>query len=139
MRQSLRTKARDSVLRFIGEFYIPDLPPTVNVMMSWHWAKKHKHARIWKNAVIMECMSRDICHLNLNKASLTLTRHSSREIDADNLAGSWKWVLDGLVEAGVIVDDKPSIIGSPIFQWQKAKPMMGGVNIRIDAPDLLHR
>lgn len=44
-----------------------------------------------------------------------------RSIDPDNLFASLKFVFDGLVKAGVIIDDSPKIIQSPIlYSWAKA-------------------
>lgn len=65
----------------------------------------------------------------LPMAKVTLTRCSSSEPDFDGLVGSFKNVLDGLVAALVIEDDKMSNIGAPDYRWEKASP--GGGKIRI--------
>lgn len=67
------------------------------------------------------------------RATVTLTRLSTREPDADNLMSSWKHVLDGLVEAGVIINDKPSTIGSPISLWKYAKRKDGKIKIKVES------
>lgn len=69
---------------------------------------------------------------SLEKAKITLTRHSSREPDFDGLCGSFKFCLDGLVKAGVILDDKVSVIGQPTYLWVKASPGMGKIEIKIE-------
>lgn len=96
-----------------------------------HWAVKAKEARVWRNLVHRECHRRGIANLKHAKAELILTRYSSSELDFDNLASSFKYILDGLVQAGVITDDKPSVIGSPTFIWQKCPPKQGKISIKI--------
>lgn len=118
-------------MRIIAEFEILGLPQTVNAIGRKHWAVKVKEARKWKQLVVTECILAGIGGLNLAQASLELTRYSSRETDFDNLASSFKHVLDGLTAAGVIVDDKPSVIGSPTFIWQKVKPGDGRIRVKI--------
>ena len=65
----------------------------------------------------------------LAKASLVLERHGLREPDYDGLVTSFKFVIDGLVHAGVIKDDKMSVIGIPDYRWIKAKKGMYKIRI----------
>lgn len=122
-------------MKLIAEFSISGLPATINAIGRKHWAFKVKEARQWKRLVVEQCVLARVFGVKLEKAILEFTRHSSQELDFDNLAGSFKHVLDGLVEAGVIIDDKPSIIGSPTFIWQKTKPGEGKVTVKVFQPD----
>lgn len=115
----------------IVQFTIDDLPMTINEIGRLHWSVKAKEARRWKNLVIAHCAALKINGLNLKKAELTFTRHSAREMDADNLAISFKHPLDGLVKAEVIKDDKPSIIGQPKYLWQFAPKGKGFISIEV--------
>jgi hypothetical protein len=47
----------------------------------------------------------------LAKAHIRLIRHSHRTLDFDGLVGSLKPVVDSLVSAGVILDDRWSVLG----------------------------
>lgn len=98
-----------------------------------HWSVKAKEARTWKNKVHTECKFLNICDLNLTNAHITITRCSSREPDFDGLVSSGKHLLDGLVQAKVIPDDKVSIIGQPVYIWEHRKIGLGGqMKIKIE-------
>ncbi len=122
-------------MRTVGSFEIQGLPKTINQIGRSHWAVKAKEAKLWKRLVVEQCVFHKMNDLNLTKAILVLGRYSARETDFDNLAGSFKHVLDGLVEAKVIIDDKPSVIGSPTFIWHKAPPMKGKITIEVLVQD----
>ncbi len=115
----------------VVEFTLFGLPKTINEIGRKHWSFKYKEAKHWKQLVYQICVFHRIEALKLEKATLEFTRHSSREPDFDNLAGSFKHVLDGLVVAGVIKDDKPSVIGSPTFRWEKTKIKGGFITVKI--------
>lgn len=68
----------------------------------------------------------------LEKARVWFTRHSSSEPDFTNLVQGFKHIEDALVQGGIIIDDKPSVIGSPSFAWRKAKPKHGFVTVRVE-------
>ena len=106
------------------------LPKTTNAGGRAHWAAKAKEAREWINLVSMAV--RNVRPPTpLTQATLSLTRYSTREPDFDGLVSSFKHIIDGLVRAGVIADDKPSVIGQPAFWWHKAPPKMGHVLIQV--------
>jgi hypothetical protein len=67
----------------------------------------------------------------LQKATITLTRFSSNEPDFEGLVSSFKPVLDGLIEAGVILDDHPSVIGQPVYLWERCKAGSGKIRIQV--------
>lgn len=67
----------------------------------------------------------------LEKAKLILTRYSSSEPDSDNLYSSFKHIVDGLVKAHVLINDKPSNVGIPEIYWVKCKPKQGKIRIEI--------
>jgi hypothetical protein len=119
----------------VGEFEISGLPRTINQIGRAHWAIKAKEAKLWKYLVLEQCVYHRLVDMRLHKAELEFTRISSREPDFDNLASSFKHVMDGLVMAKVIIDDKPSVIGSPTFKWEKASRKEVRVKVRIFKPD----
>lgn len=122
-------------MKSIATLTINYLPKTINAIGRKHWSFKQIEAKKCKGLVMVQCVVNRIVDLNLSKASLTFTRHSSREPDFDNLAGSFKHILDGLVEARVIQDDRPSIIGSPVFKWEKCAEKLGHITIMISTED----
>lgn len=47
----------------------------------------------------------------LKKAVITLIRFNYRMLDFDGLVASFKPVVDGMVQAGVLIDDRWSVTG----------------------------
>lgn len=113
------------------EFEIPTLPPTTNSHGRVHWAVKAKIARDWKTLVVWAVGSKTP-KKPLQKAKVTITRFSSAECDFDGLVSGGKHLLDGLIVARVIIDDKFSVIGQPNYQWEKAPPRKGKVAIKVE-------
>lgn len=116
---------------YVLEFELPGLPKTTNSGGRAHWAVKAKEAAHWKKMVhwATACKGPEE---SLKRAKLTLTRCSAIEPDFDGLVSSFKHVLDGLVEAQVIENDKPSVIGQPAYRWEKAPPKHGKIKVRIE-------
>lgn len=108
---------------------LPGLPKMTNSMMS-SWRARYGHAKKWKVALALECHRQKIPLLK--KARLTLTRFSAVESDFDGLVSGFKHLIDGLVEAGVLPDDKMSTIGQPTYAWEKAKRGKGSVSVLIE-------
>lgn len=67
----------------------------------------------------------------LKKAKITLTRHSSVSPDFDGLVSSFKHILDGLIDAKVIQNDKFENIGAPEYVWEKTGRRAGRVTIEV--------
>lgn len=112
---------------------IPGLPKLPNETLYRHWRVKQTEAKKWKGLVVNAVrFEQNLPAIPFKLAKVSLTRFSAREPDCDNLAASFKHVLDGLVEAGVIIDDKPSYIGQPIFLWQKAKQREGKIKVVVE-------
>ena len=110
---------------------IQGLPPTTNKAGYGHWAKKAKEVKRWRfNVVAVVGTSKP--KSPLKKAKLTLIRCSSKETDFDNLVISFKPVVDGLKDAGIISDDRSSVIGQPTYLWKKERPTMGHIIIEVE-------
>ena len=114
------------------EFTLMGLPKTTNSGGRTHWALKTKEARTWKQAVGWSVPSSYFIGKPLAKAKLTLVRCSSSEPDFDGLVSSFKHVIDGLVSAGVIINDKTSTIGQPTYLWEKTKRGMGHIKVTVE-------
>lgn len=118
-------------MKLLAEFTISGLPNTINAIGRKHWTIKHRVSKIWHRLVVDQCVLHKISNLWLTKADLEFTRHSTTEPDYDGLVSSFKHVIDGLVLAHVIDDDKPSVIGNPKFFWNKAPRGKGFITIKI--------
>lgn len=121
-------------MRTIAELAIEGLPKMTNAQ-NIHWRQRHSETKNWKNTVEIHCAQAKILGLNLTKAKLTLIRHSTKEPDCDGLTSGFKSIIDGLKQARVIVDDKPSIIGSPTYLWKPAKQKQGFITIKIEVDE----
>lgn len=53
-------------------------------------------------------------------------------LDADGLVSSFKHILDGLVFAKVILDDRFNVIGMPKYDWKRAPRGKGFITVRIE-------
>lgn len=114
-------------------FSLHGLPKTTNSNSRRHWSHQYREATKWKKAVLVALNSaRMLPDKPLAKARLTLTRFSSSCPDSDGLVSSFKHVIDGLVEAGVLVNDKFENIGMPVYQWEKCPPRKGFVRVMVE-------
>jgi len=113
------------------EVEIPGLPKTTNAGGRAHWSAKVKEARHWIEMVALVTAGKRP-RSPLPKVKLTLTRYSSREPDYDGCVSTFKHVIDGLVHARIITDDKISNIGSPTYCWVEAKPNQGKVRVIVE-------
>lgn len=99
-----------------------------------HWRTAAKKRKWWRLAVKMRTfMLRP--KTPLLHARLIMTRYSSQKMDFDNLAGSFKSCVDGLKDAGVISDDKDSVILERQY-LHEIVPMKEG-HIRIIVEEIL--
>lgn len=118
----------------ILEISIPDLPLMTNNLLRRHyWFVKNEkdkwHALVF-NAVDREWYGKKI--KPFEKANILFERHSTREPDWDGLVSGFKFVTDGLVKAGVLIDDKPSVILDARYKWHKAKKDRQGIRVFIE-------
>ncbi|CAK0739439.1 crossover junction endodeoxyribonuclease RusA [Azospirillaceae bacterium] len=115
------------------ELEIQGLPKiTTNANRNWkgRWAEAKRWLRIIETAIIVKRLKPVE---PIKKAKVTLTRFAfGRRPDQDNLVASFKHVLDGLVKAGVIIDDSYDIIGAPEIDWASAKPKQGRIKIIVE-------
>jgi Holliday junction resolvase RusA-like endonuclease len=77
---------------------------------STHWAPINKHRQEWRDAVCLATF-RKKPPVPLHRARLKLTRFSSTCPDYDGLVSGFKAVVDGLVDAGVLIDDNMRVTG----------------------------
>jgi len=104
------------------------LPPTPNARM--HWRAKAKHNRQWRE-VARIMASRQKPPQPWPRVKLELTRYSSAPCDQDNNIASLKPVIDGIRDAGIMVDDNPNCVESITARWETAKQNEGRVRVRV--------
>jgi len=108
---------------------IQGLPKTLNAIGRKNYWIKCKEANFWKNEVANSVKT--LPDNPLEKFTLKLTRHSSSEPDYDGLVSSFKHIVDGLMFAGVIDNDRLSNTGQWDCQWEKTPRNKGYVTVEV--------
>ena len=116
---------------YVLEFEIKELPKLPNQLLGQKWFIRSRHASRWKALVGTQVMGR-VPKEPLTKANLTMARISSQEPDYDGLVGSFKAVIDALVDCRVLAGDTMKIIGKPTYDWVKGKPKQGKIVVRVE-------
>lgn len=112
------------------DFELPGLPPTTNGSHG-HWRVAAGKRKKWRTAsALVSRLRRPL--KPLERVALILTRFSSVKPDRDNLAISFKPVVDGLKDGGVIVDDTDEVIVTCKYQWEKTSPKTGRVRVQLE-------
>ncbi len=114
------------------EINIEGLPKPTNASRSQGWRKRYKEDKEWKRSVWLNVFNK-LPWAPLDVAKLTLTRFSSSEPDYDGLVSSFKVIIDALVEAGVLANDKRQNIGVPTYLWEKAPKERGKIKIEVES------
>lgn len=68
----------------------------------------------------------------LLECSITCIRLSSRASDYDNLVASFKPIIDGLMDAGIIVDDNENCVIQRWYRNEKTKPGKGSIKVIVE-------
>ena len=113
------------------KLWIPALPRMPNESRGLHWSHV-KRERDRFGLLVLEALQNAGTRPHYLRARATFTRVSvaREEPDRDNLAASFKPVIDGLVRVAVIPDDKPSILDAT-FAWERS-PRRDGQGVRIE-------
>ena len=94
------------------------LPPSLNQIISTARSSRYKSAsekKAWTEDCEAICWGKYQFH---SKVWLEVYWYLKRSIDpADNLPATLKPILDGMVNAEIIVDDSMRIIQPPIITW----------------------
>jgi hypothetical protein len=117
--------------KYVLDVKIAGLPVTINRSGRLHWAIQARNVRDQKEKVRASIRG-FLPRMPLKKAKLTLTRFSASPMDPDNLAISFKSVVDSLVECGVLANDQLENIGMPDYRWEKAERKKGSIRIRVE-------
>lgn len=118
--------------RYRLEFTLMGLPAMLNSKRrAGHWAQLQREASRWKREVAMTIGNRKPV-IPLKQANLTLIRGSSVRPDYDGLVSGFKHIIDGLVAAQVIENDREENIGIPDYSWKQSAPGEGFIQVIVE-------
>jgi len=108
------------------------LPSSLNRKLRSHRYKNHRENKGWDMLIHLKAKKPK---QPLERASVTIVRHSHRFLDYDGLVGSLKPVVDALVTAGVLLDDRWTVVG----KWnvdQRFRPKKDGPLLEVLVQEL---
>jgi hypothetical protein len=98
------SNTKSSKEKFSLSFTLSVLPLTLNEMMGKHWRTRHSNFDLIHNLIAVVTRRKKPAE-PIKKARITVTRYSSGTLDRDNMYFTFKPIIDGLVMAGIIIDD----------------------------------
>lgn len=114
------------------ELTIDEATPSLNRSLGQHWSHQHKLRKRWHwlvKAALLDAKFFDTPRYS--KATLTIERHGKRILDADNARAGAKALTDQLVQQGLLLDDKPAVIGEPTIRQFVSKTERTIVRIEV--------
>ncbi len=99
---------------------------------SRHWRVGQQEALRWRQLVVAKVGFIGKPIKPLDRARLTLIRFSSSMPDFDGLVRGFKNVVDGLVDAGVLANDKLENTGAWNCHWEKTSPKAGRIIVIVE-------
>ncbi len=109
---------------------IDRLPKMPNAILWKHWRVIKRERDLWEEE-IMAAFAGHKPPAPLHNADVTYERCSAGpEPDYENLCFSFKHVQDALVSQGILIDDKPSVIGVT-YGWRQVPRGKGRITIAI--------
>lgn len=103
--------------------------PPLNMNQRMHWAQKAKITKAIRHEAFVRCRAARIRKANHITVQLHYQPKDNRRRDADNLVPTLKALCDGIVDAGIVLDDtpnymtkimptiQPAIKGQPAKMW----------------------
>lgn len=111
------------------------LPKLTNRLSTNSWAIQASERKKWRKAVV-EATVYVKPPRPYRKAKVTFIRHSKVRPDSDGLIASFKAIRDGLIDAGIILDDKYEVIGYPTYDWAYSPAGSGFVTVEVQGVSL---
>lgn len=110
------------------------IPYSINSQNNMHWATKHKWKKAWEDEVYFSMMEHRsyFKKIPIPYLKLKIIYYNVQVMDEDNLRGSVKPILDGIVNAGVIYDDSPKYLSHTVEQVKVHKRKEQGVELIFD-------
>jgi len=94
--------------------HIDEPIPSLNKTLGGHWTRQLKHRRRWQwltRAAIRRAQI--FIPPKWPRAKIRIERYGQRILDADNVRGGAKALIDALKYEEIIADDSPANIGEP--------------------------
>lgn len=110
----------------VYELTIPAPTTWLNANHRTHWAPKSRDVRTWRQTVRDAALAAGIPPLE-GRVRITGWMHplTARSFDPANYYPTFKAAVDGLVEAGVLVDDDwTRVVGPDMRRGGKSRPSM---------------
>lgn len=82
-----------------------EFPPTLNELNNLHYRVRAKKKEYWEKLIEKECRAQNIKPMGKVSATFEFYFPDKRRRDLDNFGFAAKFVLDGLVNAGILTDD----------------------------------
>lgn len=125
------------------KFQISGVPSSGNAKLDKHKLAQYRENKKWHKKVFL-AVRNQLPAKPLNKCELHLIRYGSMTLDYDNLVISFKSIVDGLSEAGVIADDSYAVTGKWDVDQIKSTRKDAHVEIIVyglpyDGPDIKSR
>ncbi|MBP2652601.1 MAG: hypothetical protein H6Q73_170 [Firmicutes bacterium] len=109
---------------------LPDVPPSLNRWARKHWRSQSEIKKRWEQEVWAAAVNARVKGLNLLKAKVHIVYEFKTNARRDKDNYTPKFIMDGLVKSGVIVDDNDSNID---LSWELAVAGSNATRIMIEA------
>ena len=106
-------------MSFKLEVIIPGVPKIATNGPHGHWSVRSRERKKWRHLVVL-AIGQKKPSSPFERVFCTFIRATCREPDFDNLVASMKPIRDGLVDAGIVVNDKTSNMPEAKYIWEKA-------------------
>jgi hypothetical protein len=117
-------KFQEKFTMFRLSITLHSLPDSLNKGLRGHRMKYFSKNKKW-DLLIFGMVRHQLPPKPLEKARISIVRHSWRQLDYDGLVGSMKPIVDALVTAGVLADDNWNVTG-PWVVDQQFRPKKDG-------------
>lgn len=102
------------------DIVVQGCPESLNKVLRMHYIKRNAYNQRWHHIIDLSTLGMKPPE-PLMKAKLTLVRNAYRSLDYDNCVSSMKPIVDGLVRAFIIKDDKWPVTGPWVVDQVFAK------------------
>lgn len=111
-----------------------DAVPLLNAERSGHWREHRETTRAWRQAFKILALAQKIPLLDAIEVVVTHERKTKRSVDCAAAAPAAKAAVDGIVDAGVLVNDTPVFVRRITFE---APVVTGQEGLRVLIRELL--
>lgn len=118
------------------EIRIEGLPKLPNELKGMHWAARSNHTKQWRCTTVALAIAKrnslNFFFKPFQACRITFVRASASPADLDGIVASMKPLLDGIVDAGIILGDGPGCVMDIKAEWHDAPKKKGYVKIIVE-------